>query len=381
MAVAAASNFWFSKLQGLVMMKITLKETYEEPAMPVPRIRPAGGTINDRIETAMFRRTLTRSMPIIFNGLVVERTARCNARCAMCYQGAGPKGSDAIGNVSLDVATLAPAIRDAAELAELHPRFHLTGGEAFLQVDECLELFEIARDAGFLEITSTTNAYWARNQEQAEYMCANLAKAGVTGLEVSWDIWHLPFISHEVVENCLLAARKYDIDVNLRLLTTPSHTIQEALDLLSDEAVAAAHRITSGPVFPSGRASKTLDREDLFVQGTLDDNCHSSLNLTISANGRVSPCCAGVDQTDGLRLGDIKTERLSAIVKRMQKSAMVKALVFEGIGSFIPILERAGFKSAEGGYTSICHMCWTIFSDPERSAAIRSHFGSEEIEH
>ena len=29
-------------------------------------------------------------LPMMFNGLVVESTTRCNAKCGMCYQGAGP---------------------------------------------------------------------------------------------------------------------------------------------------------------------------------------------------------------------------------------------------------------------------------------------------
>ncbi|MBS1301973.1 radical SAM/SPASM domain-containing protein [Loktanella sp. SALINAS62] len=347
----------------------------ETTTAAVPRIYPDTGPIEDRIGIAMMRRTLTRSMPIVFNGLVVERTARCNAKCAMCYQGAGPKGSDEIGDVALSIADLTPAILAAGRRSDIHPRFHLTGGEAFLQMEDCLALFNVARESGFLDITSTTNAFWALTPARADTVCAQLAQAGVTALEISWDVWHLPYISPAVIENCLIAARSHDIDVNLRLLTTRTHTINEALSTLSDDALAAAHRISSGPVFPSGRAAKTLNRADLFTQGTLDDNCHTALNLTVSANGRVSPCCAGVDQTDGLMLGDIHTEPLDQIVERMQGSPLLRALVFEGLGSLLPILDRAGFAPPKDGYTSICHMCWAVFRDPERSAAIRAHFG------
>lgn len=344
------------------------------PMQPVFQISPKEKSVEARIAEVMLRRMMAQTMPITFNALVIERTSRCNAKCAMCYQSAGPKGSDDLGNVALSVEELTPVILTAGAIAEVQPRFHLTGGEAFLQMDDCFRLFAVARSAGFFDITSTTNAFWARTPSRAEIVMAALAKAGVTGLEVSWDIWHMPYIPASAIENCLRAARNHDIDVNLRLLTTRTHTIEEALAPIAEDALEAAQRISSGPVFPSGRASKTLNRSDLYTQGSMDDNCHSFLNLTVSANGLVAPCCAGVDQTEGLGLGNIRDEPISEIVTRMQRSPMLRALVFEGLSSFLPILERAGFDPEPEGHTSICHMCWSVFKDPQRSAAIRDYF-------
>lgn len=320
------------------------------------------------------RIALFQHMPLTFNALVVEKVARCNARCAMCYQSAGPRGSEEIGDVAIAVEDLLPVIDGAAKIPTVQPRFHLTGGEAFLKYDDCLVLFKRAKAAGFLDITSTTNAYWARKPEKAEQICSELHLAGVTGLEVSWDVWHRPFIPLEAINHCLLSASKYGIEINLRLLTTKSHSIEEALAGLDRKALDKASRISSGPVFPSGRASRTLDRADLFKQGSLEDNCHTFLNLTVNAAGEVFPCCAGIDQTKNLKLGNIRETAIAEIVAHMNRSLILRTIVFYGISAMLPILRRAGFALPDENFNSICHLCWSIFSVPEHVEAIRAHF-------
>ena len=104
---------------------------------------------------------LLATMPMRFAGLVLENTNRCNARCAMCYQSSGPKGSDVLGQAHLPFEVMARLIREARQIPTLAPRFHLAGGEAFMHPEECLALFMIAKDAGYLDLTATTNAFWA----------------------------------------------------------------------------------------------------------------------------------------------------------------------------------------------------------------------------
>jgi organic radical activating enzyme len=326
------------------------------------------------------RMSLFQDMPLTFNALVIEKTARCNAQCAMCYQSAGPRGSAEIGDVEIAVADLLPVIDSAAHDPHIQSRLHLTGGEAFMKLNDCLILFERAKAAGFLDITSTTNAFWAKKPKNALAICRDLHSAGVTGLEVSWDFWHKPFIPVEAINNCLMASAQYGIGVNLRLLTTKNHSIEEALEGLDQKALSRAARISSGPVFPNGRASRDLDQKSLFKSGTLDDNCHTSLNLTVNAAGDVFPCCAGLDQTSNLRFGNIRTASIADIAASMNKSLLIRTIVFHGISALLPILERAGLTLDRKNYNSICNLCWSIFKEPEHVAAILAHFSRLESE-
>lgn len=316
---------------------------------------------------------LLEYMPLYYNALVVERTSRCNARCAMCYQSAGPRGSEEIGDATLSVHDVERIVREASTIETLAPRFHLTGGEAFVDLAGVLHLLRYARDLGFVDLTTTTNAFWAKDPERARRIAEDLRRAGMTSMEISWDVWHQPFISGDAVSNCLVACNDAGIESNVRLLSTRSHTFEEAISLLRPEAVEVASRLTCGPVFPTGRAARELDRHDLYSQGTLDDNCHTYLNLTVNARGSVFPCCAGIDQTSEYKFGSVRDRSLPEIVASMNGSPMLRLIVFRGIRSLVPVIEAAGLEMGDD-YNSICHMCWSIFSNRERVAAIDKYF-------
>ncbi|MFA9560476.1 radical SAM/SPASM domain-containing protein [Evansella sp. AB-rgal1] len=318
--------------------------------------------------------SLLLHMPIYYSGLVVESTNRCNARCAMCYQSASPKGSETLGLSSLDTKVIKRCIREAATIETIAPRFHLAGGEAFMYLDDCYELFAEARDAGFEQITATTNGFWGRTMEKAREVCTRLSESGVTSLELSWDYWHQPFIKGDAISNCLLACKEVEIETNLRLLTTKDHSMEEALSFLQQEAIESASRITSGPVFATGRAAKELNPEEFYhSRSSLDDNCHRVLNLTINSFGNVFPCCAGFDQTNNYINGNASQESLATIVERMNNDPLIRRVVFSGIRSLVPILEENGHDLGED-YYNICHLCFTIFSNPEYTKTLQESF-------
>lgn len=318
-------------------------------------------------------------MPMYFNSLVVENTNRCNARCAMCYQSAGPRGSDLHGIASLSLLEIERVIKEAAMVKTLQRRFHLSGGEAFLDVDSCVHLFGVAHDAGFLDITAVTNAYWAVKPQRAKEVVDRIRAAGVTSLELSWTFWHSEFVSSDGISNALDACYEAGIETNLRVLTSHSHPIAEALALLRPESVERATRVTAGPVFATGRAAKELDPADLYVsRGSLSDSCHSTLNLTVNALGNVFPCCAGMDQTDSFIFGNVRDRSVDAIAAEMSQSPMLRTIVFCGIGALLPILRAANINVGED-FNNICHMCWSIFSRPDCVEAIKVHFAEQNM--
>jgi len=313
-------------------------------------------------------------MPMTFNGLVAENTNRCNARCRMCYQSSGPKGSDLWGAASLTVEELERVVRESAAIETLLPRFHLSGGEAFLNVEGCVHLFGVARTSGFLDITSVTNAFWARHRSRAFDVVRRSREAGLTGLEISWDVWHLPFVPPEAINHCLDACHANDVEANLRVLTTRAHPVAEALSYLDPRSVERANRITSGPVFASGRAGREIAREDFYVSRTsLEDSCHSTLNLTVNSFGNVYPCCAGIDQTDNYVIGSIKRQSIVDVAEAISSSPVIRTLVFQGIGAIRDIVEARGVQVGQD-YNSICHLCWSIFSRRECVEAVKDHF-------
>jgi hypothetical protein len=299
-------------------------------------------------------------LPLTFQTLVIESTSRCNAKCGMCYQGAGPRGSDYIGDAALTVDEIKRVLRSAVGMPSLNKRFHMAGGESFIKLDECVEIFAHAAHIGFVDISCTTNAYWAADIFKANRIAQRLRDAGVLRMEISWDWWHGPYISPQAINNCLVACAANDIATNLRVLTTRSHSADEALAQLAPSALAQVTVATSAPVYQVGRAMAIADT-DIYASRE-DATCHTALNLTVNARGVVSPCCAGFDQTGADLFGNVHDRDLAEIADAINRSLLIRLVVFEGVASLRPILAALG-EDTKARYSSICGMCFEIFSD------------------
>lgn len=303
--------------------------------------------------------------PLEYHALVLEATSRCNAACAMCYQSAGPAGSDVFGAATLDTEDLVRVMAEGRRIDAMDRRVHITGGEAFLKVDPMVEVVAEARRLDYREIVTTTNATWARNPRRARRVAARLREAGLTAMAISWDYWHLPFIRPEWVDNCITACAEEGIPVQVRVLTTRQHGVEEAVSALDAEALGHVDRISSGPVLPIGRGAETLDPADVFQVGSLTGTCHTFLAVTVNAWGNVFPCCQGFDQTDAHLLGNVRQEPLDRIVARMGAEPLVRVLVLGGIAKLYALLGED--LSADSSYKGICHACWSLFSDPDKT--------------
>jgi hypothetical protein len=314
-------------------------------------------------------------LPLTYNTLVVESTTRCNAQCGMCYQGAGPKGSDYLGDAALTPDEIKRLLRSAIALPSVSRRFHMAGGESFIKVDECVEVFTTAAHLGFTDISCTTNAYWASDIFKANRIAQRLRDAGVLRMEISWDWWHGPYISPQAINNCLVACASNDISTNLRVLTTRPHSAEEALAMLSPAALSKVAFMTSAPVYQVGRALEIPEAE--IYSSSEEATCHTSLNLTVNARGDVSPCCAGFDQTGHSLFGNVRDHDLADIAEAINRSLLIRMVVFEGIASLRPILALLE-EETKPRYTSICGMCFEIFSDKAKLEKLTRFF--EEME-
>ena len=157
-----------------------------------------------------------RSLPLTYQCFALEITNRCPAKCAICYQNTERPG--ATTGLDLCETSAIQSISEAAQSPLIHKRFHVAGGEAFLDLPKCLRLFSHAKSAGFFEITATTNAYWAKDFDKAIHVADALKKAGVTALEVSTDYWHQQYVKPSSIDNCVRALKNAGVGVMLRIL-------------------------------------------------------------------------------------------------------------------------------------------------------------------
>jgi hypothetical protein len=320
-------------------------------------------------ELTLAQRVTMANKPLGFNALVVERTSRCNARCSICYQGSSPEGKEQKGDhAPRGGQDLAPelirrALLEGSHLDCLNKRFHLAGGEAFLDAELCRALFAYAHSLGYYDITTTTNGFWGKSLRRARTLTRRMREAGVTNLELSTDHWHAPFVKPATINHCLQACLESGIAVNLRLLATQEHTHAATLATLDPDLLNHTARVTCGPVFAVGRASEQLSADDFFRRGA-EGRCFAVLNLAIIPNGDIFPCCAGMDHTDGLLFGNIATHALAQAVHNINHSPLFRVVSYAGVARFLKPLQELGYPmQASEEYGNMCDLCSTIFSN------------------
>jgi MoaA/NifB/PqqE/SkfB family radical SAM enzyme len=313
-----------------------------------------------------------------FNALVLEITERCNAKCAMCYQAAGPKGSDIRGDSNLPLDVALRVIEEAAGLLEIESRLHVSGGEAFIRYQDTMAMFRKGKSLGILNIGATTNGFWAVNRDTARRRCEELFDAGLTYLEISMDYWHLPWVSVDRIRNLLWAARCAGIGAILRTLTTKSHHMDELFADFEDADFLGVI-IGNNRVSPVGRGCSDIPANDIYY-GNTEGCCEDVLALTVTPNGNVYPCCAGADMTDALACGNVHNDTLAQALFKMRTDRTMRQLIHVGSGSLLPIIRELGYGDRiKDKYAHICHLCWDIFKDNELAEALRNHFAEQQF--
>lgn len=311
-----------------------------------------------------------KSLPLTYHALAMEITNRCTAQCSICYQSAVKPNSPKAVDLPEEFAK--QAITDASKSPFIYKRFHLAGGEAFLDLDKCMRLFEHAKKSGFFEITATTNAFWAKNLSKARKIAEKLRKNGVTGLEVSSDYWHQQYVLPSAIDNCVTACKEVDIKIILRVLSTKTHPIGETFKFLDSKTLEISNIIVCGNVFLTGKAGIELTSTEVKTN-CFNFPCYSVLNFAVNTHGTVTPCCAGLDQSK-LNFGNIKENSLTEIVASMNKSQIARILAFFGTSFFLPILEKAGiYLTKDKTFATACELCSTIFSDERHILVIEDH--------
>lgn len=299
-----------------------------------------------------------------FNAIVFEVTSRCNARCKMCYQAAGPKGSKYTGDSDLNIDDIKSVLSQAIKLDFMPKRVHFGGGEGFIDEELMFSCIEYSKSVGYEEITAVSNCFWGTTNERADAISKKLFSLGLTQMEISWDVWHAPFIKSNKIENAIKALHKAGVKTNLRLLTTKSVKASESVMLFNKDIFNYVDEISVSNVIPTGQAMDEFDSSDIYDGSSLDLGCRTNLNFTINPLGNVAPCCSGADQTESLVFGNVRKNTIKEIHENMEKSLLLNHLVFNGSSQFLEILEKKGvFLGNKTDMKGPCHACWKIFSD------------------
>lgn len=307
-----------------------------------------------------------------FTSLVLIPSEHCNLQCRHCAPECGPHSKAA-----WDVPLLKQCISDASKLDNLEKIIHFAGGEPFLYFDSMLELAKHATQCGF-SISVVTNGFWSRNVAKGKQWISSLKEAGLYRAELSTDQFHQEHLPIEHVKNAISILKENNIEIVLRIITTKKHTVDKVIARFSPDDLDGVE-ICGSPVVPVGRAAEAIPEEEIYLKSDgIEGACYQLLNLTVNANGNVSPCCAGSEYTPSLSLGNIYTDSINTLVARAERNLLLKKIVNQGPSSFHEILVSSGLeKKIQPSYTNVCHACSHFLNDEEILNSINSWIHKE----
>jgi len=301
----------------------------------------------------------------------------CPARCRHCAYHCGPQQGPVIS------AAQARSIIDAGRALPLTKSFCFVGGEAFVHRDLLRETSRYVKETCGYPFAITTNAFWAATEALAVEALGELAELGLRSLLVSVDDFHLEYIDHHRIENCVNAALAVGLECTLQsIVTKTSRRVADFKTLLAVPSDNPSLQWVDNPCVPTGRAEDPALADDLLLEWRNQPGLCTMLKLwLVDPQGEVSPCC-GVPFNRLLRIGNAFEEPLAEIVHRANVNPLLNAIAaYGGPYILIDLLATRGVTTySEQAFTSNCHACQTVLRDRQALELIRQDLEEHRLE-
>ncbi|MFJ8228462.1 radical SAM protein [Streptomyces sp. NPDC094448] len=297
--------------------------------------------------------------------LAINFTLTCNLACAHCIVESSPQRTE----------RLTPDdVKSALTTAERGGKKHVTfsGGEVFLFRKEMIEVITFARSLGFV-VDVETNGFWARNESMARDRLAPFVRAGISGLSVSADAYHVRYFPVRRAIDAVRAGRSYGLLTEINFC--PSQEQETDAQIIA-ELNAAGEPFIHNELLIRGRGKDLLQLDEGRPVAELPE-C-DSLTTTVHATGDVYACCELDISTDAMKrtpvfLGPIDSTPEGTAEQR-EREDLVKefynpdsAIYFRKMIEVNPLFTEL---SADR-YQSICDFCMKALGDPKRIESLR----------
>lgn len=301
--------------------------------------------------------------PLQGGGLVLGY--RCPSRCRHCLYDAGPHRHDGLPGSPEALEALLDLLAERGP----HARYHVGGGEPFLDLELLGRAVAGMTRRGLALDYVETNAAWVKDSDHAQGVLAELRKQGLGCVLVSLSPFHAEFIPLEKT----LAL----IDVAER--TLPGGAFVWIPELLEDIRAAPPGRggridleallAQRGPryarqlaaryaVVPAGRAGRYLfahEQRRPWREAAAEARCTGRLRDTthfhVDGQGRYVPgLCAGIVLPLAEVPGQVELQRYPAL----------RALVSGGPAALVALARaEAGFEP-DATYAGACDLCTEV---------------------
>lgn len=296
---------------------------------------------------------------IVYNSVVVNLGAKCNASCAHCCFTCSPQLDTTMGKDYL--IKLVTELSNSNEVETIS----FTGGEIFLDYPFLKELMSIVKKQD-KHITLISNGFWGVNSKRVIEYFLDMIKYGVTALTISHDDFHAEYIQTKYVANILRHSKRFpQIRVVLNMAVTKSKMSDSILSELDDSILGI--QVTKFPMISVGRAENFEQEEfhEIYSLENPEQLFCPGYEPVYHFDGEIYPCCSpGVFATK-LSLKEDEIQSFERTIEKMNSNLLLYIIRKEGFGWFLDIAsknEEFSHISIKQKFSSICSICKTLFS-------------------
>jgi MoaA/NifB/PqqE/SkfB family radical SAM enzyme len=317
--------------------------------------------------------TLNIRKDMLFDNIGIVLTNQCNAQCSMCCFECGPDK-----DFVLDEKLVFDIIEQASHITGIK-RIGFTGGEAMLFPDLLMKAMEFAKRHS-LDVTLTSNGFWAKDYNTALQKLEQLRKLGMVSLSISVDEYHLRYVGLECLTNLIRANRHIGID--FRIAVGDAYEGRSALDIIKKlDKDIYGQNLTIYPFMPVGKAAE-LAADKIFLRDyEASWRCCYNKNCAVLYDGSVYPCCSQAIYRNRICKGNIREKSLQDIISAYEDEGIFSTLVRQGFDFFVQIAREEKGWDIPRRYSSPCHLCHVLFSALEFVSFIQPHVQKEYLRH
>ncbi len=271
-------------------------------------------------------------------------TYTCNYECDHCFLHCSPRSRG-----TFTLKQIEDVIVEAIRIGTIE-FLYFEGGEPFLYYPLLVQAVQLARDYR-LKVGIVTNSYWATNEEDAELWLRDIAKSGVSAIEISNDEFHFVDDERELPKIAQKVAKR------LKIPSISTITIdQPSVDLDSKDPQTKGTAIMNGGAVFRGRAVDNL------VEGLPTRDWETLIECPyedLKGLGRVHLDCFGnVQICQGISIGNFLETPLSEIIKNYDPTdhPICGPLLKGGPAQLVKDL---GLQH-EAEYVDACHLCYLM---------------------
>jgi len=287
---------------------------------------------------------------------------KCNFACDHCSVGSSPETEfempEELCERTFQEIQSVPAIKSIV----------FTGGEVTLHKDRLLRYLNKSSENGY-QTRIVTNGWWAHDMESAREMATELADAGLTEINTSYDDFHTDYMDFENILNLIEASLETDMQ-NVVVaciigdedpewdLDRVIRRIEERIGKPPEEIPRLKLIDDAAAPFGSG---VQLDPAAYSAQNALDVGCDDVIStFSMHPDGSVKVCCGHAQfYRPDLTMGNIKDRPLNEILADGQTNLVYWLIHEVGPKNLIDRLD----VDPEIDYTGICHACGDLLGE------------------